>query len=108
MDARDNNKKNLIRRRMRMRNTGIYAIPRHTNRIKSATLIQRWIKMKLWKMRKRKTIKQQAIMIQKVIRGFMGRQKAKQEQHELEMVAAEIIQITYRKLYICINLWCIT
>ena len=97
MDSRENQQKNLIRRRMRMRNTGIYAIPRHTNRIKSATLIQRWIKMKLWKMRKRKTINQQAIMIQKVIRGFMGRQKAKQEQQELEMVAAEIIQITYRK-----------
>ena len=97
MDSRENQQKKLIRRRMRMRNTGIYAIPRHTNRIKSATLIQRWIKMKLWKMRKRKTINQQAIMIQKVIRGFMGRQKAKQEQHELEMVAAEIIQITYRK-----------
>ena len=96
MNSRENQQKNLIRRRMRMRNTGIYAIPRHTDRIKSATRIQRWIKIKLWKMRKRKTISEQAIMIQKVVRGFFGRKEARREQHELEMIAAEIIQIAYR------------
>ena len=49
MDARQNQQKNLIRRRMRMRNTGIYAIPRHSERTDAAKKIQRWIKMKLWK-----------------------------------------------------------
>lgn len=96
MDARQNQQKNLIRRRMRMRNTGIYAIPRHSERTDAAKKIQRWIKMKLWKHRKRKTIGEQAIMIQKVIRGFLGRKEAKKEQRELEMLAAEIIQIAYR------------
>ncbi len=96
MDSRQNQQKKLIRRRMRMRNTGIYAIPRHRERLDAIQKIQRWIKIKLWKLRKRKTITQQAIMIQKVVRGFLGRKEALREQHELEMLAAEIIQIAYR------------
>ena len=96
MDARDNNKKNLIRRRMRMRNTGIYSIPRHSDRLDAVKKIQRWIKMKLWKIRKRKTISERVIMIQKIVRGYNGRKEAKRERHELEMLAAEMIQIVYR------------
>ena len=96
MDARDNNKKNLIRRRMRMRNTGIYSIPRHSERLDAVKKIQRWIKMKLWKIRKRKTISERVIMIQKIVRGYNGRKEAKRERHELEMLAAEMIQIVYR------------
>lgn len=86
---------NFIKRRLRMRET--YVLPNQKRRQESATKIQRWIKYKLWKKRKRITLSECAIKIQKIYRGHIGRIAAEKERRELEQVAALIIQEQFRK-----------
>ena len=80
-----------IKRRMRMKET--YVLPRK-QRKKAAIKIQRWIKYKLWLKRPRETVSKK--QIQKVFRGYMGRQMAKTKKN-LKNFVASIIQEQWRK-----------
>ena len=86
---------NFIKRRLRMRET--YVLPNQKRRQDSAIKIQRWIKYKLWKYRKRKMLSEYIVMIQKVYRGHLGRIAAEKERRELQQIAALIIQEQFRK-----------